>query len=171
MLVGPGIARNSRPARTVIVDFSLELSKAMLLGQERAVAISKSVLRGRARQEKHLSPGFATAGLFGLLDRAEPASALADLHLDLRIPAAFGRMIDAFAGAVDIALDGAVGRRRDPSGRRGQQNCVRVRLRLGGSQDRCLLVADAPVPRRDEGAMPHSGLGFARGLFIGVVIM
>src|ERR1700730_17720864 len=48
-------------------------------------------------------------------------------------------------------------------------------MRIGGrlvvAHDRGLLVADAPVPRRDEGALPHPGLGFARGGFDGVVVM
>ncbi len=35
-----------------------------------------------------LSPGLAAAGGFGVFDRAEPARALADLHLDLGVPAA-----------------------------------------------------------------------------------
>ena len=42
---------------------------------------------------------------------------------------------------------------------------------LIGAEDRRLLVADAPVPRRDEGALPHAGLGFARGFFVGIVVM
>ena len=43
--------------------------------------------------------------------------------------------------------------------------------RLGGAENGRLLVADAPVPRRDERALPHPGLGLARGLFVGVVVM
>ena len=46
-----------------------------------------------------------------------------------------------------------------------------VSRRLDRAQDRRLLVADAPVPRRDEGALPHAGLGLARGFFIGLVVM
>src|ERR1700733_2828901 len=69
--------------------------------------------------KKRLSSGLAAAGRFGLVDRAEPARALADLHLDLRVPAAGRLVIDAFARAVDIALDGAVGRGRDFAGGRG----------------------------------------------------
>src|ERR1700722_7139663 len=60
--------------------------------------------------QSRLSLGLAAAGPFGVFDRAEPARALADLHLDLRIPAAGGLVIDAFAGAVDVALDGSFGR-------------------------------------------------------------
>src|SRR6267142_3712813 len=118
-----------------------------------------------------LSLGFAAARGLGLVDRTEPAGALADLHLDLRIPAAGGLMIDAFAGPVDIALDGAVGRGSDRSRRRRQQDRVGTGGRLGGPENGGLLVADAPVPRRDEGALPHPGLGLARLLFVGVVIM
>src|SRR6266567_3411465 len=97
-----------------------------------------------------LSPRLAAAGGLGLLDRAEPARALADLHLDLRVPAAGGRVIDAFPGTVDVALDGAVGRGRDRSGGRCLQDRVSVRRGLGGAEDGRLLVAFAPVPRRDE---------------------
>ena len=43
--------------------------------------------------------------------------------------------------------------------------------RLGGAENGGLLVADAPVPRRDEGALPHPGLGLARGFFVSLVIM
>src|SRR6476619_5883286 len=45
-----------------------------------------------------------------------------------------------------------------------------VRRRLGGAQNGCLLVADAPVPRRDERALPHPGLGLARGLLLALVV-
>src|SRR5258708_4661463 len=121
--------------------------------------------------EKPLPPGLAAAGGFGVIDRAEPARALTDMHLDLCIPAAGRLVIDAFAGPVDIALDGAVGRGRDRSRGRRQQDGVGILRRLGGSENGCLLVADAPVPRRDEGALPHPGLGLSRLLFVGVVIM
>src|SRR5664279_766599 len=118
-----------------------------------------------------LSLGLAAAGGFGVLDRTEPARALVDVHLDLRVPAAGWLVIDAFAGPVDIALDGAVGRRRDRTGRRRQQDGVGVGRRLGGAENGGLLVADPPVPRRDERALPHPGLGLARGLFVVVVIV
>src|SRR5262249_61286324 len=59
------------------------------------------------------TPRLAAAGGFGVFDRAEPARALCNLHLDLRVPAAGRLVIDALAGGVDIALDGAVGRGRD----------------------------------------------------------
>src|SRR5258705_7952500 len=121
--------------------------------------------------EKPLPPGLAAAGGFGVIDRAEPARALADMHLDLRIPAAGRLVIDAFAGPVDIALDGAVGRGSDRSRGRRQQDRVGTGGRLGGPENGGLLVADAPVPRRDEGALPHPGLGLARLLFVGIVIM
>src|SRR4051812_35162760 len=68
-----------------------------------------------------LPPRFAAAGVLGVLHRAEPARALADMHLDLGVPAAGRLVIDAFAGAVDVALDGAVGRGRDRAGGRRQQ--------------------------------------------------
>src|SRR5258706_8179167 len=103
------------------------------------------VLRRVEGQEK-LSFGFAAARGFGLVDRAEPARALRDLHLDLRIPAAGGLMIDAFAGAIDVALDGAVGLGRYRSRHRTQDDRVGVARRLDGSEDRRLLVADPPVP-------------------------
>src|SRR5438105_1203976 len=48
---------------------------------------------------------------------------------------------------------------------------MRIGGRLGGAQNRGLLVADAPVPRRDEGALPHPGLGLARGGLIRVVVV
>src|SRR4051794_37286622 len=156
-LVGPGIARNSRPARTTML-FIPCLS-------------SQRLLRGRRSGGKRLSPGLAAAGGFGVIDRAEPARALGDVHLDLRVPAAGRLVIDAFAGAIDVALDGAVGRGRDRSGGRGQQNGVGMGRRFDGAENGGLLVADAPIPWRDERALPHARLGLARGLFVGVVIM
>ena len=90
---------------------------------------------------------------------------------DLRVPAAGPLMIDAFAGAVDIALDGAVGRGRHRAGGRRQQDRAGIGGRLGGAEDGGLLVADPPVPRRDEGALPHPGLGLARSFLIGIVIV
>src|SRR5947209_7414865 len=42
--------------------------------------------------------------------------------------------------------------------------------RFHRAEDGGLLVAHAPVPRRDEGALPHAGLGLARGLFVRLVI-
>src|SRR3984957_1583757 len=125
----------------------------------------------QAVMAKPSSLGLAAARGFGFLGRAEPARALRDLHLDLGIPAALRRVIDAFTGAVDIALDGAVGRGRHRSRGRRQQNGVGGWRRLDGAEDGRLLVADAPVPRRDEGALPHPGLGLARGLLVGVVVV
>src|SRR5258706_10856663 len=93
------------------------------------------------------------------------------MHLDLRVPAAGRLVIDAFAGPVDIALDGTVGRGRDGSRRGGQENRVGARGWLGGAENGRLLVADAPVPRRDERALPHPGLGLARLLLVGIVVM
>src|SRR3982075_2195581 len=40
----------------------------------------------------------------------------------------------------------------------------------GGAHDDGILVTGAPVPRRDEGAGPHPGLGLARRLFVRLVI-
>src|SRR3984957_9309786 len=131
---------------------------------------ARGLLRGR-RTAKLLSPGPPAAGCLGLLARAEPPRALADLHLDLRVPAAGGRVIDAFACAVDITLDRALRRGRDRPRSRCQQDRMGALRWLGGSQDHRLLVADAPVPRRDERALPHAGLGLARGLFVGIVIV
>src|SRR4051794_10635919 len=64
----------------------------------------------------------AAAGGFGVVDRAEPARALADVHMDLGVPTAGGPMINTFAGAVDVALDGALRRRRDRARCRCQQD-------------------------------------------------
>src|SRR5664279_1074255 len=178
MVVGPGIARNSRPARTTIVALPCCYGGPCWHGRAgnqsasgRMRRIRLEVLRGGDRQEKLLSSGFAAAGGFGLVDRTEPARALVDLHLDLRIPAAGRLVIDALAGAVDVALDGAVGRGSDRSRSRRQQDRMGIGGWFGGPENHGLLVADAPVPRRDEGALPHAGLGVARGLFVGVVIM
>src|ERR1700722_15288653 len=96
-----------------------------------------------------LSPGLAAAGGFGLVDRAEPARALGDFHLDLRIPAAGRLVVDAFAGAGDVALDGAIGGGGARSGGRGLQDRMRILRRLGGAEDGGLLVADPPVPGCD----------------------
>src|SRR5205823_3692562 len=118
-----------------------------------------------------LAFGLAAARGLGIFDRTEPACALVDLHLDLRVPAAGGPVIDALACTVDVALDGAIGRWRDRAGGRSQQDRMGIRRRLGGAEDCGLLVADAPVPRRDEGALPHAGLGLARGGLVGIVVM
>src|SRR5258705_3551412 len=93
------------------------------------------------------------------------------MHLDLRVPAAGRLVIDALAGPVDIALDGAVGRGSDRSRRRCQQDRAGAGGWLGGPENGGLLVADAPVPRRDERALPHASLGLARLLFVGIVVM
>src|SRR5258708_37091143 len=94
--------------------------------------------------EKPLPPRLAAAGGFGVIDRTEPARALGDMHLDLRIPAAGRLVIDAFAGPVDIALDGAVGRGSDRSQRRRQENRVGTGGRLGGPEKGGLLCSGAP---------------------------
>src|SRR6478735_2860509 len=46
-----------------------------------------------------------------------------------------------------------------------------VLRRPGRAEDLRLLVAHAPVPGRDEGALPHAGLGLARGLLVGLVVV
>src|SRR3954469_19394087 len=84
---------------------------------------------------QELSFGLAAAGGLGLFDRTEPARALADLHLDFGVPAAGGLVKDAFAGAIDVALDGAVGRWRVRAGSRRQQDGVGVFRRLGGADN------------------------------------
>src|SRR5882757_4242050 len=205
IVVGPGIARNSRPARTVIVLVPLAMLGEGMQGNDgifkpehhdnklkpawranrsrecapddrlreairsfkvsldwfvaefsigRPKAGPRWLLAMTSHMARRLSLGFAAARGLGLVDRTEPAGALADLHLDLRIPAATGLMIDAFAGPVDVALDGAVGRGRDRSRRRRQQDRVGVLGRFDGPENRGLLVAEVPVPRRDEGALP-----------------
>src|SRR5579872_6043395 len=116
------------------------------------------------------SSRFATAGGFGLIDRAEPACALADLHLDLRIPSAGRLMVDAFAGAIDIALDVAFRRRGDRSRGRRQKDGVGVLGQPGTPENGALLVAHVPVPGRDEGTLPQAGLGLARGFLVPVII-
>src|ERR1700694_1146683 len=154
MVVGPGIARNSRPERTTIVfiPFWVCLREGMQ-GNNGKFKLKHDDNRPKPsntiplwHREKRLSPGLAAARGLGLVDRAEPARALADLHPDLRVPAAGGPVIDAFAGTVDVALDGAVGRGRHRSGRRSQQDRMGVGGRFGGPENSRLLVADAPVP-------------------------
>src|SRR5687768_2100296 len=88
-----------------------------------------------------LPSGLAAAGGLGLVDRTEPTRALVDVHLDFRIPAAGRLMIDAYAGTVDVALDGAVGRGRHRSRGRGQQDRARVLRRLDRAENGRLLVA------------------------------
>src|SRR3984957_5548604 len=48
---------------------------------------------------------------------------------------------------------------------------MRALRRLGGAQDGGLLVADPPIPRRDERALPHAGLDVARGLLVLVIVV
>src|SRR4051812_47815846 len=119
MLVGPGIARNSRPARTTMVAFLILVARmseaisgnpyqgAKTPGSLRSPGLRRGsgLLRGREQTGKRLSSGLAAAGGFGVIDRAEPARALGDVHLDLGVPAAGRLVVDALAGAVDVALD------------------------------------------------------------------
>src|SRR4029453_13197283 len=94
-----------------------------------------------------------------------------DLHLDLRIPATRRLVKDALAGAVDVTLDGAVGRGRHRSRSRCEQDRFGIFRRLDRAENGGLLVADAPVPWRDERALPHAGLGLARGLLVALVVV
>src|SRR6266702_5015403 len=48
---------------------------------------------------------------------------------------------------------------------------MRPLRRLGGAQYRRLLVAHAPVPWRDEGALPHPGFCLTRGSFVGIIVV
>src|SRR5947209_2541395 len=121
ILVGPGIARNSRPARTTMLSlpFVARMSEATSGNPisthanpgRAALARVTRFLRGWWSREKPLSSGLPAARRFGVIDRAEPARALGDIHLDLGVPAAGRLVIDALARPVDIALDGAIGRR------------------------------------------------------------
>ncbi|GCC45338.1 hypothetical protein chiPu_0029241, partial [Chiloscyllium punctatum] len=88
-----------------------------------------------------LTPRLAAAGGLGFLDRAEPARALGDLHLDLGVPAAARLVEDALAGTVDVALDGAVGRGRDRTGSGGEQDRVCTLRHFRGAEHGGLLVA------------------------------
>src|SRR5262249_6610650 len=56
------------------------------------------------------------------------------------------------------------------AGSRSQQDGAGVLRRLGCAKDRGLLVAHAPVPWREEGALPHPGLGLARRMLVGLII-
>src|SRR4051794_12083962 len=102
---------------------------------------SRDLLIAQNSTRSSLSPGLATACSFRFFHRAEPACALADGHLDLPVPAAARLVIDALARPVDIALDGAVGRGRDRSRCRRQQDRMGVGRWLGGAENRGLLVA------------------------------
>src|SRR4051812_23459319 len=96
ILVGPGIARNSRPARTtMLLPFVARMSEATS-GESHIIARKtpgslrspglrrrSGLLRGRKQTGKPLSPGLAATGGFGVIDGAEPARALGDIHLDL----------------------------------------------------------------------------------------
>src|ERR1700757_1454929 len=89
IVVGPGMARNSRPARTVIAVLPYVMKTVWRV-------IKPTLLRAQKAQEKHakrgmimrgarssghgLSSRLAASGSFGFLHRAEPAGALADLH-------------------------------------------------------------------------------------------
>src|SRR4029077_1545821 len=84
IVVGPGMARNSRPARTVIAALPCCCEKVFLHATR---ARSRCFYAGRRCKKRCLPLGLPAAGGFGLIDRAEPARALGDLHLDLGIPA------------------------------------------------------------------------------------
>src|ERR1700722_13338167 len=91
IVVGPGIARNSRPARTVIfccpcwrIQPKSCTARRLLPGRDRQEKVQeKGEEKGRKGQERDekareqpLSFGFTASGGFGVLDRAEPARAL-----------------------------------------------------------------------------------------------
>src|ERR1700758_2423757 len=85
IVVGPGMARNSRPARTVIAVLPCAVIRRNLhTARERA----RCFYAGKPCKKRCLPSGLPAAGGFGLLDRAEPARALGYLHLDLGVPAA-----------------------------------------------------------------------------------
>src|SRR4051812_38531384 len=110
IVVGPGMARNSRPARTVIFICPYVV-KTVGASSNHAFTRRRHPRKARKTQVRGLlSLRLAAAGGLRLLDRAEPARALADLHLDLGVPAAGRGVIDALARGVDVALDGAVRR-------------------------------------------------------------
>src|SRR5581483_3563394 len=48
---------------------------------------------------------------------------------------------------------------------------MRAFRRLGGAEDGRLLVADPPIPGRDERALPHAGLGLARRFLVLVIVV
>src|SRR5579862_4494335 len=101
--VTPGLSRASTSfAATKVSVMSPNRCRPCLRTEQRGPAMTK--------MREPLAPGLAAAGGFGFLDRAEPARALGDVHLDLGVPAAGRLVIDAFARGVDVALDGAVGR-------------------------------------------------------------
>src|SRR4051812_3381688 len=147
MVVGPGIARNSRPARTTIVlflvdcpgkgmpgnagEFKREGEDNRLKRRTQTFSILRDAAQSAAPQDEvqdphgeergnaarlepsgHrtlLPPRFAAAGVLGVLHRAEPARALADMHLDLAVPDARRLVVEAFAAAVYVPLIGTVG--------------------------------------------------------------
>src|ERR1700761_5099224 len=88
IVVGPGIARNSRPARTVIfycpcwrIQPKSCTARRLLPGRDRQEKVQekgqeKGQERGEKARKQLLSFGFTASGRFGVLDRAEPARAL-----------------------------------------------------------------------------------------------
>ena len=96
-----------------------------------------------------LAPGLAATRRLRLVDGAEPARAFADLHLDLRIPAAGRLVIDAHAGAVDVALDGAIGR-----GATGPDaEASKIRRAVGGGLTAPRIAVVLLRTRQSQGAM------------------
>src|ERR1700744_5245270 len=122
ILVGPGSARNSRPARTTIFviplkDFSASKGCRGMAGnssQGRMIlecgchaqgCFCERIHDGAPKRSASLPSGLAAAGGFGLFDRAEPARALGYPHFDLGVPSAGRLVIDTLAGMIDVALD------------------------------------------------------------------
>src|ERR1700680_3525595 len=94
MVVGPGIARNSRPARTVIVGFPCSCDRPCCRGRgwdaNRQVL---GVLRGRARDEKRLE--HASIMLYRLVSR-QPAASASSTEQNQRVPFATCILIWAY---------------------------------------------------------------------------
>src|SRR5450759_5705 len=132
---------------------------------------SRGVNRQRADRSfgDALSPSASASGSFRLQGRAEPSLALAQVHIDARVPASAGLVIDALAIGSQVALDRAFRRRRSGGGCGAEQDLLRVRRDAGRAEHDGLLVAMPPVPRGDERAGPKTGARLAGlGLIVGV---
>src|SRR4051794_28821527 len=102
ILVGPGIARNSRPARTTMLLLPFvarwatrhpesHINAPPGRGARPGYGVEAVLYAGGDQEKSRLSPGLAAAGGFGVIDRTEPPRALGHVHLDLGVPAA-GRL-------------------------------------------------------------------------------